>query len=98
MTLQTCVLTVGRSPEPKIAEVSKKSKTLRPLTNQNQKILNISVIGAGQMGAGIAQVFAAAGHNVSLNDINQSAIDRGLAAIASSFYWLHPARRRGRES
>ncbi|TXF91695.1 3-hydroxybutyryl-CoA dehydrogenase [Neolewinella aurantiaca] len=46
--------------------------------------MNISVIGAGQMGAGIAQVFAAAGHNVSLNDINQAAIDRGIAAIASS--------------
>ena len=36
------------------------------------------------MGAGIAQVFAAAGHNVSLNDISQEAIDRGIAAISSS--------------
>ena len=36
------------------------------------------------MGAGIAQVFAAAGHDVSLNDISQEAIDRGIASIASS--------------
>lgn len=46
--------------------------------------MNISVIGAGQMGAGIAQVFAAAGHAVSLIDLDQAALDRGLAAIASS--------------
>jgi len=46
--------------------------------------MNISVIGAGQMGAGIAQVFAAAGHAVSLVDINQASLDRGVAAIAGS--------------
>ncbi|OAV45564.1 3-hydroxyacyl-CoA dehydrogenase family protein [Lewinella sp. 4G2] len=46
--------------------------------------MNISVIGAGQMGAGIAQVFAVAGHRVSLVDISQDALDRGLAAIHKS--------------
>lgn len=46
--------------------------------------MNISVIGAGQMGAGIAQVFAAGGHSVSLIDINQEALDRGVAAISNS--------------
>ncbi|MFT6000201.1 MAG: 3-hydroxybutyryl-CoA dehydrogenase [Neolewinella sp.] len=46
--------------------------------------MNISVIGAGQMGAGIAQVFATGGHQVSLVDINQAALDRGIATIGNS--------------
>lgn len=36
------------------------------------------------MGAGIAQVFATGGHQVSLVDINQAALDRGIAAIGKS--------------
>lgn len=46
--------------------------------------MNVSVIGAGQMGAGIAQVFAAGGHSVSLVDISQEALDRGVGAISNS--------------
>ncbi|MEM1356930.1 MAG: 3-hydroxybutyryl-CoA dehydrogenase [Bacteroidota bacterium] len=46
--------------------------------------MNISVIGAGQMGAGIAQVFAVSGHQVSLIDISQQALDQGIAAIDKS--------------
>lgn len=46
--------------------------------------MNISVIGAGQMGSGIAQVFAAGGHSVSLIDISQTSLDRGIAAISNS--------------
>jgi 3-hydroxybutyryl-CoA dehydrogenase len=46
--------------------------------------MNISVIGAGQMGAGIAQIFAAGGHTVSLVDISQEALDRGVAAVSKS--------------
>jgi 3-hydroxybutyryl-CoA dehydrogenase len=41
----------------------------------------IFVIGAGQMGGGIAQVAAAAGMKVFLNDIKQEFIDRGIARI-----------------
>ncbi len=36
------------------------------------------------MGAGIAQVFAVGGHSVSLIDISQESLDRGLAAIRKS--------------
>jgi 3-hydroxybutyryl-CoA dehydrogenase len=43
-----------------------------------QKIL---VIGAGQMGAGIAQVAAQAGDLVLLNDRDQELVDRGLRTI-----------------
>jgi len=43
--------------------------------------LNILVVGAGQMGSGIAQVCAAAGHRVLLNDVDEAALARGRAAI-----------------
>jgi 3-hydroxybutyryl-CoA dehydrogenase len=39
------------------------------------------VIGAGQMGSGIAQVAAGAGLQVRLNDIKQEFVDRGIANI-----------------
>ncbi len=42
---------------------------------------NISVIGSGTMGNGIAHVFAQNGHSVSLIDINQDALDRALGTI-----------------
>ena len=45
---------------------------------------NISVIGSGTMGNGIAHVFAQNGYKVSLIDINQSALDRALATIAKN--------------
>jgi 3-hydroxybutyryl-CoA dehydrogenase len=43
--------------------------------------MNISVIGAGQMGNGIAHVFAQNGHSVTLIDISQGGLDKGLATI-----------------
>lgn len=47
--------------------------------------MNISVIGAGQMGNGIAHVFAAAGHNVTLVDLQQANLDKALATIGKNF-------------
>ncbi|MES2358611.1 MAG: 3-hydroxybutyryl-CoA dehydrogenase [Gemmatimonadota bacterium] len=41
----------------------------------------IAVIGAGQMGNGIAHVFAAASFPVTMIDVAQSALDRGKATI-----------------
>ena len=41
----------------------------------------IAVIGAGQMGNGIAHVFAAASFPVTMIDVAQSALDRGRATI-----------------
>ena len=41
----------------------------------------IAVLGAGTMGAGIAQTAAEAGHQVTLIDTNQEAVDRGMASI-----------------
>ncbi|MCW5861225.1 MAG: 3-hydroxybutyryl-CoA dehydrogenase [Caldilineales bacterium] len=42
----------------------------------------IGVIGAGQMGAGIAQVSAGAGHDVLLSDIDMARAEAGKASIA----------------
>ncbi len=41
----------------------------------------IGVIGAGQMGNGIAHVCALAGYDVKLNDISEDRIKAGLATI-----------------
>jgi 3-hydroxybutyryl-CoA dehydrogenase len=43
--------------------------------------MTILVVGAGQMGSGIAQVCAAAGHRVLLNDVDEAAYRRGRSAI-----------------
>jgi 3-hydroxybutyryl-CoA dehydrogenase len=45
---------------------------------------HVLVVGAGQMGAGIAQVVAASGRRVSLCDPYPGAIDRGLEAMRKS--------------
>ena len=47
-------------------------------------IKKIMVIGAGQMGAGIAQVCAQAGYDVLLNDIKEESFDKGLATIVKN--------------
>ncbi|KQL21534.1 3-hydroxybutyryl-CoA dehydrogenase [Cytobacillus solani] len=44
-------------------------------------VQKIMVIGAGQMGSGIAQVCAQAGYSVLLNDLKQEFVDRGLSVI-----------------
>lgn len=44
-------------------------------------IKTVGVIGAGQMGAGIAHVCALAGYDVLLNDISRERIDAGVALI-----------------
>lgn len=45
------------------------------------EIKKVMVIGAGQMGSGIAQVAAAAGYEVVLNDIKDEFVQRGLGII-----------------
>jgi 3-hydroxybutyryl-CoA dehydrogenase len=47
-------------------------------------IKKIGVIGAGQMGNGIAQVAAQAGFDVVMSDIAQESLDRGVATITKS--------------
>lgn len=47
-------------------------------------IQSVGVIGAGQMGNGIAHVFALAGFDVLMTDISQDAMDKALAIIAKN--------------
>ena len=44
----------------------------------------IAVIGAGQMGNGIAHVFAQAGHDVVIVDVSDAALERGRSTIAKN--------------
>ena len=48
------------------------------------KFEHVLVVGAGQMGAGIAQVVAASGRHVSLHDAQPGATDRALAGMQKS--------------
>lgn len=49
-----------------------------------REIKRIGVIGAGTMGNGIAQAFAANGYPVALRDIAQPALDHGVATVKNS--------------
>ncbi len=48
------------------------------------EIKSVGIVGAGQMGNGIAQVAAASGFNVVMQDISNEAIERGLNTIRTS--------------
>src|SRR5258705_2950145 len=48
------------------------------------KFEHVLVVGAGQMGGGIAQVVAASGRRVSLHDPYPGAVERGLATMGKS--------------
>lgn len=46
-----------------------------------EDVKNVTVLGAGLMGHGIAQLFAAAGYNVVIRDIEQKFLDDGVGKI-----------------
>lgn len=62
------------------------------------KIETIAIIGAGTMGAGIAQVAAMAGYRVILSDIKEEFVQGGLARIRSSLERLAAAGKMGEET
>lgn len=51
---------------------------------QITQMKNISIIGAGTMGNGIAHVFAQNNYKVSLVDVSQASLDKALATIAKN--------------
>ena len=59
------------------------------------EIKNITVVGSGQMGAGIALVSAIYGYNVIMNDITQKFIDGGLN---KNLKWLDKRVAKGKMS
>ena len=57
---------------------------VRPLGSMGRcamTIQSVGIVGAGQMGSGIAQVFAMAGYDVLLNDVNPDSLTGALAAV-----------------
>ncbi len=57
-----------------------KAAALKPA----RTISTVGIIGAGQMGQGIAHVIALAGYKVRLNDLKKEAYEKGVAAIAEN--------------
>jgi 3-hydroxybutyryl-CoA dehydrogenase len=55
--------------------------------------MKVGVVGAGTMGAGIAQTFATAGFDVTLVDVGQAQLDRGVKAIHSSLAKLEEKKK-----
>ncbi|HVM08262.1 MAG TPA: 3-hydroxyacyl-CoA dehydrogenase family protein [Acidimicrobiales bacterium] len=58
----------------------------------------IAVMGAGVMGAGIAQVMAIAGHDVVCYDIAEEALDKGRATVDTGRFGVKGAVERGKLS
>ncbi|MEM8490825.1 MAG: 3-hydroxyacyl-CoA dehydrogenase NAD-binding domain-containing protein [Pseudomonadota bacterium] len=50
-----------------------------------KEVNTVGIIGAGTMGGGIAMSFAEAGFDVTLLDMDQEAVDRGLAKIDQNY-------------
>lgn len=53
-----------------------------------ERAIRVAVVGAGMMGAGVAQVFAAAGHEVALQDVDERALERAPGTIAGNLTYL----------
>jgi 3-hydroxybutyryl-CoA dehydrogenase len=68
-----------------VRNITKPSRNLEPsdisLEDNVMEIKKIAVLGAGQMGNGIAHVCAQAGYEVMMRDIEQRFLDKGLATI-----------------
>lgn len=60
--------------------VAVKSKHSNP-SSPSPAVRRVGIIGAGQMGNGIAHVVALAGYDVALNDLKKEAVDKALVTI-----------------
>jgi len=60
------------------------STRLREHAKKIGRDTRIALVGAGQMGNGIAHVFAQQGYPVNLIDVKQEALDKALATIAKN--------------
>lgn len=55
--------------------------------------MRVGVVGAGTMGAGIAQTFATAGFDVTMVDVGDAQLERGIRTIASSLTKLEEKKK-----
>jgi 3-hydroxyacyl-CoA dehydrogenase len=56
-----------------------------PKDTPTREILKAAIIGAGTMGGGIAMAYANAGIPVLLKDVDQAALDKGMAVIRKNY-------------
>ncbi|HEX8284216.1 MAG TPA: 3-hydroxyacyl-CoA dehydrogenase family protein [Pyrinomonadaceae bacterium] len=64
--------------------MSKPREEQTSTTHAIQDVRRVAVLGAGTMGHGIAQAAAAAGFEVTLRDVNDELVGRGLRAVESN--------------
>ena len=93
---------VGFGPADLGSNPSRATSRIRNFINRfrfddTMAIQNIAVLGAGQMGNGITQVAAAAGYKVTMIDIQQEYVDKGLATIERSLGKLVSKERMSQE-
>ena len=93
---------VGFGPADLGSNPSRATSHIRNFINRlrfdtTMAIQSIAVLGAGQMGNGITQVAAAAGYNVTMIDIQQEYVDKGLATIERSLGKLVSKERMSQE-
>lgn len=56
---------------------------------QLEDVKNIAVVGAGLMGHGIGLAYALGGYQVTLNDLNETVLNKAIANIRSNLEMLH---------
>jgi 3-hydroxybutyryl-CoA dehydrogenase len=87
-TLKKVQKTLKKVQNSKTSKVFLKTRGLNAfqasIGGEIMKVEKIMVIGAGQMGSGIAQVCAQAGYSVYLNDLKQEFVERGLGVIGKN--------------
>ncbi len=66
------------------AMTKSKSSTGEKRAALPDKIRKVGIIGAGQMGNGIAHVVSLAGYDVAINDLKKDAVDKAMASIAKN--------------
>lgn len=67
----------GEREAPKIPDIPQETSLI--------PVKSVAVVGAGTMGGGIAMVFANAGFPVLLKEVDQAALDQGLATIQKNY-------------
>jgi 3-hydroxybutyryl-CoA dehydrogenase len=67
-----------------MAQAQKVLDKAKAAAKPGRTITKVGIIGAGQMGSGIAHVAALAGYNVAMHDLKKDLYDKGLDAISKN--------------
>ena len=66
--------------------LQERAKRIKVIDEKQPPVNAVQVVGAGVMGAGIAQWASARGHRVFLKDINPDALNNGMASIGKVYH------------